>query len=161
MDIGFGWSVPKAPGECIQSLVLSREPLAAVPAQNVHVGRATITLAELAAKRFVTFSPGYGSALNAALEDLCEEAGIEPRLGLTAARITTLVPLVAAERGGAIVPGFTSTLQRSGAAYVPWPNPACSNRLCCGASHSRWSVSSDSSDLLGRLHQVGRWPSRC
>ncbi len=49
MDIGFGWSVPKARGECT------------------------------------------------ALEDLCEEAGIEPRLGLTAAQITTLVSLVAAE----------------------------------------------------------------
>ncbi len=56
MDIGFGWSVPKAPGECIQSLVLPREPLvAAVPVQSVYAGHATITFAELAAERFVTF----------------------------------------------------------------------------------------------------------
>lgn len=44
---------------------------------------------------------------------------VSPRLGPTASQITTLVSLVAAERGGAIVPDFVSTLQRPGVAYVP------------------------------------------
>ncbi|PCE34345.1 LysR substrate-binding domain-containing protein [Burkholderia ubonensis] len=120
MDIGFGWSAATAPDARLRSLVVAREPLvAAVPAQSAHAGNATIAFADLAAEPFVTYPPGYGSALNAALDDLCEQAGIAPRMGPTASQITTLVSLVAAERGVAIVPGFTSALQRPGVAYVP------------------------------------------
>lgn len=124
MDIGFGWSVAKASGERIRSLVVSREPLiAAVPAQSPYAGRQTIAFAELASERFITFPPGSGSALNAALEDLSARASVVPLVGPTASQIATVVSLVAAERGVAIVPGFTSTLQRSGVAYVPLAEP--------------------------------------
>lgn len=124
MDIGFGWSATKASEERIRSLVVSREPLvAAVPAQSKYAGKATIEFRELVNENFVTFPAGYGSALNAALEDLCAHDGVAPRIGPTASQITTLVSLVAAERGVAIVPSFTSTLQRSGVAYVPLARP--------------------------------------
>lgn len=124
MDVGFGWSTAKKSDERVKSLVVAREPLvAAVPAQSRHAQRQTIAFEELAEESFVTFPPGYGSALNAALEDLCARAGVAPPMGATASQITTLVSLVAAERGVAIVPGFTSTLQRSGVAYVPLAEP--------------------------------------
>ncbi|RQT57168.1 LysR family transcriptional regulator [Burkholderia cepacia] len=120
MDIGFGWAWGDAPGVPVASLVVSREPLvAAVPAANPLAGRASVDVAALASETFVTFPPGYGSALAAALDDLCAQAGFAPRIGATAAQITTLVSLVAAERGIAIVPGFTATLQRPGVVYVP------------------------------------------
>lgn len=124
MDVGFGWSTAKKSDERVKSLVVAREPLvAAVPAQSRHAQRQTIAFEELAEESFVTFPPGYGSALNAALEDLSARAGVAPPMGATASQITTLVSLVAAERGVAIVPGFTSTLQRSGVAYVPLAEP--------------------------------------
>ncbi|WP_322075185.1 LysR substrate-binding domain-containing protein [Burkholderia cenocepacia] len=124
LDIGFGWSTATASGERIRSLVVSREPLvAAVPARSRYAGNATIAFRELAMENFVTFPSGYGSALNAALEDLCAHEGVTPRIGPTASQITTLVSLVAAERGVAIVPGFTSTLHRPGVAYVPLARP--------------------------------------
>jgi len=124
MDIGFGWSAVKTSEPGIASLVVSREPLvAAVPAQSKYAGNATIAFSELVNENFVTFPSGYGSALNAALDDLCAHEGVTPRIGPTASQITTLVSLVAAERGVAIVPGFTSTLQRSGVAYLPLAKP--------------------------------------
>ncbi|WP_321863655.1 LysR substrate-binding domain-containing protein [Burkholderia cenocepacia] len=125
IDIGFGWSATKTSGPSIgPSLVVSREPLvAAVPAQSQYANKATIAFSELVKENFVTFPAGYGSALNAALDDLCAHEGVTPRIGPTASQITTLVSLVAAERGVAIVPGFTSTLQRSGVAYVPLAKP--------------------------------------
>ncbi|RQU17583.1 LysR family transcriptional regulator [Burkholderia cenocepacia] len=124
MDIGFGWSAVKTSEPGIASLVVSREPLvAAVPAQSKYAGDATIAFSELVNENFVTFPSGYGSALNAALDDLCAHEGVTPRIGPTASQITTLVSLVAAERGVAIVPGFTSTLQRSGVAYLPLAKP--------------------------------------
>ncbi|MCA3801327.1 LysR family substrate-binding domain-containing protein, partial [Burkholderia sp.] len=120
MDIGFGWAWDGAPGVPVASLIVSREPLvAAIPAGNPLAGRAHLDVAELADETFVTFPPGYGSALTAALDDLCAQAGFAPRIGATAAQIATLVSLVAAERGIAIVPGFTATLQRPGVVYVP------------------------------------------
>ncbi|WGS45061.1 LysR substrate-binding domain-containing protein [Burkholderia sp. JSH-S8] len=126
MDVGFGWTAANARDvandahEGIRSLVVAQEPLvAAVPAHSPYANRAAVAFAELAAQTFVTFPPGLGSALNVALEDLCAQAGVVPRVGATAAQITTLVSLVAAERGVAIVPGFTATLQRPGVAYVP------------------------------------------
>jgi len=124
MDVGFGWAAPKTSEAGIGALVVSREPLvAAVPAQSQYAGKATIEFRELVEENFVTFPAGYGSALNAALEDLCAHEGVVPRIGPTASQITTLVSLVAAERGVAIVPSFTSTLQRSGVAYVPLAGP--------------------------------------
>ncbi|WP_412526001.1 LysR substrate-binding domain-containing protein [Burkholderia lata] len=120
MDIGFGWAWHGAPGVPVASLVVSREPLvAAVPAGDPLASRASVDVAALANATFVTFPPGYGSALTAALHDLCAQAGFTPRIGATAAQITTLVSLVAAERGIAIVPGFTATLQRPDVVYVP------------------------------------------
>ncbi|WP_175870632.1 LysR substrate-binding domain-containing protein [Burkholderia sp. BCC0397] len=125
MDVGFGWSAAKTSGPSIgSSLVVSRVPLvAAVPAQSQYAGKATIEFSELVEESFVTFPAGYGSALNAALEDLCAHEGVTLRIGPTASQITTLVSLVAAERGVAIVPSFASTLQRSGVAYVPLARP--------------------------------------
>nr|WP_257127834.1 MULTISPECIES: LysR family substrate-binding domain-containing protein [Burkholderia] len=85
--------------------------------------RSRCPASKLVKENFVTFPAGYGSALNAALEDLCAQEGVAPQIGPTASQMTTLVSLVAAERGVAIVPGFTSTLRRSGVAYVPLATP--------------------------------------
>ena len=120
MDVGFGWSWARAPGAAVPSRVVAREPLVAVvPAGNPLAERAHVDFAALAGETFVTFPPGFGSALTTALDDLCAQAGFAPRIGPTASQITTLVSLVAAERGIAIVPGFTATLQRPGVTYVP------------------------------------------
>ncbi|WP_432207380.1 LysR family substrate-binding domain-containing protein [Burkholderia pyrrocinia] len=89
-----------------------RAPACPAPDGNPFAGRAGVDVAELADETFVTFPPGYGSALTAALDDRRAQAGFAPR-------ITTLVSLVAAERGIAIVPGFTATLQRPGVVHVP------------------------------------------
>ncbi|MEX5613040.1 LysR substrate-binding domain-containing protein, partial [Pseudomonas protegens] len=72
---------------------------------------------------FVTSPRASGAALTPALEDLCAHSGIIPRLGPTASQMTTLVSLVAAERGVAVVPDYTATLQRPGVVYVPLAEP--------------------------------------
>lgn len=126
LDIGFGWSATDAEANTdgLRSLIVSREPLVAVvPAASVHADKASIAFAELGDERFVTYPAGHGSALSAALERLCAQTGIVPRLGPMASQITTLVSLVAAERGVAIVPAFTAALRRPGVAYVPLAGP--------------------------------------
>lgn len=120
LDVGFGWSATNVQDEGVRSLVVAREPLvAAVPDASAHARKATIDFAELRDESFLIFPPGYGSALNAALDTLCAQAGVAPRIGPTASQTATLVSLVAAERGVAIVPAFTMALRQSGVAYVP------------------------------------------
>ncbi|WP_321914602.1 LysR substrate-binding domain-containing protein [Paraburkholderia sp. J11-2] len=120
LDIGFGWSAANALEDGLRSLVIAREPLvAAVPSGSVHAHKPSLDFAELRDETFLIFPPGYGSALTAALDSLCAQVGVEPRIGPTASQTATLVSLVAAERGVAIVPAFTMALQRSGVAYVP------------------------------------------
>ncbi|UVS99565.1 LysR family transcriptional regulator [Burkholderia glumae] len=134
LDLGFGWAMAATrPGRAepvasadqpLRSRVLSREPLvAAVPAHGEQARRGALAFETLADETFVTFVPEHGSALNAALDTLAARAGFTPRCGATASQITTLVSLVAAGRGIAIVPGFTAALQRPGVAYVPLAAP--------------------------------------
>jgi DNA-binding transcriptional LysR family regulator len=134
LDFGFGWAMAPERGgladsvdsadEPIRSRVVSREPLvAAVPAHGAHARQDALAFETLADETFVTFVPEYGSALNAALDTLAARAGFTPRGGPTASQITTLVSLVAAGRGIAIVPSFTAALQRPGVAYVPLAAP--------------------------------------
>lgn len=120
LDIGFGWSARAAREDGLNTLVVTREPLvAAVPSRSAHALQSTLEFAALRDETFLVFPPGYGSAMNAALDTLCAQAGVTPRLGPTASQVATLVSLVAAERGVAIVPAFTRALQRPGVTYVP------------------------------------------
>ncbi|WLE61274.1 LysR family transcriptional regulator [Burkholderia plantarii] len=131
LDFAFGWAMATGRGgpadpadEPIRSRVVSREPLvAAVPAHGTHARQDALAFETLADETFVTFVAEYGSALNAALDTLAERAGFTPRGGPTASQITTLVSLVAAGRGIAIVPSFAAALRRPGVAYVPLAAP--------------------------------------
>ncbi|WP_322044492.1 LysR substrate-binding domain-containing protein [Paraburkholderia sp. J67] len=120
LDIAFGWASTEAAPRGIAQQVVASEPLvAAVPSGSPHAAHESIEFAALAHEAFITYPPGQGSALNAALNRLCAQTGLAPRLGPTASQVTTLVALVAAERGVAIVPAAVAALQMSGVRYVP------------------------------------------
>lgn len=120
LDIAFGWAAPEPAPRGIAQISVAREPLvAAVPSGSRHAAREALAFAELAHEAFIVYPPGQGSALNAALYRLCTDAGLTPRLGPTATQVTTLVALVAAERGVAIVPASVTALQMAGVQYVP------------------------------------------
>ncbi len=120
LNIVFGWAATEpAPPEIAQRIVASEPLVAAVPSGSAHAACDVIDFAALAVEAFITYPPGQGSALNAALNRLCAKAGLAPRLGPTATQVATLVALVAAERGVAIVPASVAALQMPGVRYVP------------------------------------------
>ena len=120
LDIAFGWAAPEPAPPGIAQLSVAQEPLvAAVPSGSRHAAREALAFAELAHEAFIVYPPGQGSALNAALYRLCANAGLAPRVGPTATQVATLVALVAAERGVAIVPASVANLQMPGVRYVP------------------------------------------
>jgi DNA-binding transcriptional LysR family regulator len=125
LDIAFGWAATEAAPPAIAQRVLAREALvAAVPCASEHAASDAVEFAALAHEAFITYPAGQGSALNAALYRLCAKTGLTPRLGPTATQVATLVALVAAERGVAIVPASVAALQMPGVRYVPLANEA-------------------------------------
>lgn len=108
----------RADGVIIQTL--RRDPLLAVlPDGHALTDRAAVRVKDLDGEPFVAY-PGRGrSVMNAVVTSLCAEAGFVPRIRHEAIETSTLVSLVAAGLGVAIVPAPTAALNIAGIQYRP------------------------------------------
>ncbi|MCP2332279.1 DNA-binding transcriptional regulator, LysR family [Actinoalloteichus cyanogriseus DSM 43889] len=102
VDLGLTSPTPTGdPG--LTSSVLFHQPLvAAVPERHPLAGRRRVRIGELAGEDFVGLEPGFG--LRAITDELCAAAGFRPRLAFEGQETVTLLGLVAAELGIALVP---------------------------------------------------------
>lgn len=120
LDIGIGWKDSFEDYEGCRVKTIAAEPLVvAVSQERALASEASLAVEQLADETFVLFPPGYGSTLDRKAFDLCATAGFTPRRGPSASQMTTMIALVAAGRGVAIVPEAVSTLRKPGVAYVP------------------------------------------
>ncbi|CAJ8536534.1 LysR family transcriptional regulator [Burkholderia pseudomallei] len=120
LDIGIGWKNSFEDYEGCRVKTIAAEPLVvAVSQERTLASEASLAVEQLADETFVLFPPGYGSTLDRKAFDLCATAGFTPRRGPSASQMTTMIALVAAGRGVAIVPEAVSTLRKPGVAYVP------------------------------------------
>jgi len=101
-----------------QSRVLLRDPLVAVLPKSRDLKRKKIRLADLANERFILFhrqgAPGVFDTIVAA----CRTQGFSPRVENEANSMQTILSLVEAEEGVAIVPASTSNLRSDGVHFV-------------------------------------------
>ncbi|AOJ70065.1 MULTISPECIES: LysR substrate-binding domain-containing protein [Burkholderia] len=120
LDIGIGWknSIDDYEG-CRVKTIAAETLVVAVSEECGLADEASLSVDRLADEPFVLFPPGYGSTLDRKAFDLCAAAGFTPRRGPSASQMTTMIALVAAGRGVAIVPSAVSTLRKPGVAYVP------------------------------------------
>jgi len=90
----------------------------AVPAGHALAGQARVQLRDLASETFVGFAmkdgPGFESVVMAA----CQESGFLPRFAQTASQMQSILSLVAAGHGVALVPAAMSAVHLEGTAYV-------------------------------------------
>jgi DNA-binding transcriptional LysR family regulator len=94
-----------------ESLVVAlpeSHPLAALP---------QIPLSTLATEPFVIFPRTLAPGLYDQIISLCQQGGFSPNVVQEAIQMQTIVSLVAAELGIAIVPGSLQNLQRTGVVY--------------------------------------------
>ncbi|VBT08443.1 LysR family transcriptional regulator [Burkholderia pseudomallei] len=120
LDIGIGWKNSFEDYEGCRVKTIAAEPLVvAVSQERALASEASLAVEQLADETFVLFPLGYGSTLDRKAFDLCATAGFTPRRGPSASQMTTMIALVAAGRGVAIVPEAVSTLRKPGVAYVP------------------------------------------
>ena len=116
LDVGL--LRPPVANAAVLTKALTCEPLiAAVPDAHPLASRAAITLAELANEPMVIFtphrSPLYGQVLSA-----CLAAGFQPRVVQEATHIMTIIGLVRAGLGVALLPHSASSVQMPGLRYL-------------------------------------------
>jgi DNA-binding transcriptional LysR family regulator len=117
IDIGFLRAPVEAAGLTVSTLV--REPvIAAVPAFHPLARAQSIALKKLAAEAFISLPrrmlPGFHDYLSAA----CMRAGFVPRVAHEAHQLQTVISLVAAGMGVALVPASLQKAQRRGVRYL-------------------------------------------
>jgi DNA-binding transcriptional LysR family regulator len=115
-DVGLVLPGPADPA--LAYIPLTWEPLvAALPASRRWPER--VPLASLAAEPFVLFPRAAGAWLYDGIVGFCRRAGFVPRIEQEAIQMQTIVSLVAAGMGVALVPASLHHLRRTGVVYRP------------------------------------------
>ncbi|MEP7064278.1 MAG: LysR family transcriptional regulator [Betaproteobacteria bacterium] len=116
LDVGFMLPGPDEPA--VTYTPLTWEPLvAALPAQRRWPAR--VSLADLAGESFLMFPREAGAWLYDAIVGFCKREGFVPRIDQEAIQMQTIVSLVAAGMGVALVPASLHHMRRTGVVYRP------------------------------------------
>lgn len=131
LDIGLSRLLPQSGQTEVQALSLGEEPLvAAVSSDNPLASQAQISLTQLSTYPLILFPDDYGSGLNQSIEQLYRRNGLPLRPGPSGRQITSIIALVAAGQGVALVPECTQSLMSKGVTYRPLTDPdACAQLL--------------------------------
>jgi len=117
IDLGVARTVPVRPA--VDSAVLGHDRfMLAVPADHAVAGQRTVSLRRLAQETFVGFSRTSSPSLHAELRSLLGGHGVGYDPAIEATEYTTIVGLVAAGEGVALVPAGVRRLQLPNVAYV-------------------------------------------
>ena len=128
IDVGVLRPPVNAPGVVVE--VLRDEPLVVLlPVAHPLAGSRSVALESLRDETFVGYPGKPLSTLHSVMLSACQQAGFTPRIGQEAAETATLVALVAAGLGVALVPASVQHLRIHGAVYVPLASPRVSVQL--------------------------------
>jgi len=117
----------KAKAELNYMTVLTETLILAAP-QGIKAlrGKSVATLAAVADLPLIIFPRRIAPALHDAILGCFRNAGLTPRIGQEAIQMQTIVSLVSAGMGIALVPQSVSNLKRAGVAYKPLAGKAVS-----------------------------------
>jgi DNA-binding transcriptional LysR family regulator len=118
IDVGIVRSAISEPGlrvECLlpESLVL------ALPENHALSAQTQVSLSALADELFILFPAKLGPLFYEQIIQSCEKAGFRPKVAQEAVQMQTIIGLVAAGLGIAIVPASMQNFHRSGVIYRP------------------------------------------
>jgi DNA-binding transcriptional LysR family regulator len=118
-ELDLGLSILPSPAPGLTMRPVFREPLiAAVPANHPLAGRRRTTLRSLSAEAFIQFPRELAPGLYDLAIAACQKAGFTPHLAQEAIQMQTILGLVAAGLGVAVVPHCMSKLQRPDVRYL-------------------------------------------
>ncbi len=117
IDVGFVRTLVKE-DDLMSHLLVKESLVLALPAEHPHAGGAHAQLAQFANESFVLIARANAPAYYDSLINVCREAGFTPRAGQEAGEWQTVLALVAAGLGVALVPASLRNWQRPGVAYL-------------------------------------------
>lgn len=116
LDVGF--LRPPVVDRALCATTVVQEPLAvALPEAHRLADQPQVALRSIASESFILFPRSLAPGLYDQIISLCQQAGFSPKVVQEAIQMQTIVSLVAAEIGIAIVPISLHNLQRTGVVY--------------------------------------------
>ncbi len=124
IDIAFMGNPPDELDEefivkCVKKVAIA----AVLPDTHRLAGESSINLAELASEKFIGMSEETFPGRNDRIRDTCRCAGFMPNLHLEADSHASMIALVAAGQGVAVMPNEASALPHPQVAFVPLHHP--------------------------------------
>jgi DNA-binding transcriptional LysR family regulator len=113
----------------IQETIFPEPLILALPATHPLAGSRRATLRKFAKDPFIIFPRALGAGFHDQIVGLCQRAGFSPRVVQEANEMQTIVSLVAAEIGIAVVPASIRTLHMPGVAYVEIQKPVAQTAM--------------------------------
>ncbi len=119
LDVGF--VLPPVEDPRIAYRALHREPLlVALPSRHALAGRrGPVPMARLADQPFILFPRALAPGLYDDIVSFCRSAGFSPRVEQEAVQMQTILSLVSADMGVALIPASLVHLGRTGVTYKP------------------------------------------
>ncbi|HHP7244039.1 MAG TPA: LysR family transcriptional regulator [Elainellaceae cyanobacterium] len=122
IDIGF--VRPPVEDAELERVTILQEPLVvALPVGHALTQSPDISLRSLSSESFILFPRPLAPGLYDQIISLCQHGGFSPNVVQEAIQMQTIVSLVAAQMGVAIVPQSIQNLQRTGVVYQPFDAP--------------------------------------
>ncbi|GAP99473.1 aromatic hydrocarbon utilization transcriptional regulator CatR [Leptolyngbya sp. NIES-2104] len=118
IQIGF-LCPPINDAELSVETVLQESFVAVLPEVHPLATQTQLSLASLAEESFILSPRHLGSGFHDQIIRLCQQVGFMPQVTQEAIQMQTILSLVAAELGVALVPASLQTLQRAGVVYKP------------------------------------------
>jgi DNA-binding transcriptional LysR family regulator len=120
-------SIPRRPDPSFVEHRLMDDPLRiALPAGHPLAKSATVAMEDLARERWIAGRPGTHCGI--VVTTASRAAGFEPEIAAHASEFATMLALVAAGLGVAVVPGLATTSRHEGVALLE-PRPALERRI--------------------------------
>jgi DNA-binding transcriptional LysR family regulator len=117
IDVGF--VLPPISDPSLESISILREPLIAALPEKHPLARkpGKLALEKLKDAPFILFPRPYAPGLYDDIVSCCKAAGFSPRVEQEAIQMQTIVSLVSAELGVALIPASLTNLRRTGVVY--------------------------------------------
>lgn len=137
LDVGFTRPLQPPYSARLRSEILLHDPLIAVLPGDHPLGRRPIALRELADESFVLCERDVSPTLFDRITSLCEQAGFSPRIVQTSNVLSSVLSLVEAGEGVALIPSSLGQVRNSELAFCPITEPQGSIELVMAWSPER------------------------
>ncbi|WP_413336512.1 LysR family transcriptional regulator [Brevibacterium sp. GP-SGM9] len=141
---------PPAPAGVNVHVIRQETVMAAVPSTHRLAERERVSMTELADEPFISYAPSHGSQVREVMMRLADEAGFLPRIAQEAPDPYSLLALVGAQVGIALVVESSDHIRIDGVSYVPLAEGTEAFTLALGWRHN------NPSEALARVLDIIR-----